>query len=305
MSRRSKVIWSEGMLMRPQHLQQQERHLAGLVHARCAPLQPYSWGLLECRIDSEMLSAGKIGIRTCRGIFADGTPFAIPEDDVAPPPLDVPLDVEGVTVGLSLSTARAGASEVTRSPTPDASRRYVSIVYDVEDSSQPDSIASVEIANLNLHLILGDAGAPGAYVLPIARIAHRRSDLRVVLDEDYIPTCLDCTADPRLSRLIAECHALLVERAAALARRITPTSATDILHLQVLNRYEQLLVHVRTRPYLHPEELYKLLVQLVAEISTFSEPTRRIAKRLRPYTHDALTAVFSELMISARKALGG
>ena len=45
MSWYSKVIWSEGMFLRPQHFQQQDRHIETLVRQSCAPLRPYGWGV--------------------------------------------------------------------------------------------------------------------------------------------------------------------------------------------------------------------------------------------------------------------
>lgn len=44
MSRNNKVIWSEGMLLQPQHLQQHDRYLHALIDTRCAALRPYAFG---------------------------------------------------------------------------------------------------------------------------------------------------------------------------------------------------------------------------------------------------------------------
>ena len=48
---RDRVVWSEGMFLRPQHFQQLERYFERYVHLRCAPLQCYSWGFASLRID--------------------------------------------------------------------------------------------------------------------------------------------------------------------------------------------------------------------------------------------------------------
>jgi len=44
MSWNSKVIWSEGMFLQPQHLQQHDRYLQRQLETRAAGLHPYSWG---------------------------------------------------------------------------------------------------------------------------------------------------------------------------------------------------------------------------------------------------------------------
>ena len=51
MSWTNRVIWQEGMFLRAQHFQQQDRWLEMLVRTRAAWLRPYPWGLVEMAID--------------------------------------------------------------------------------------------------------------------------------------------------------------------------------------------------------------------------------------------------------------
>ena len=44
MSWRTKVVWSEGMLLQPQHLQQSERHADHARHVLLRSTTPYAWG---------------------------------------------------------------------------------------------------------------------------------------------------------------------------------------------------------------------------------------------------------------------
>ncbi|MFC1363443.1 MAG: type VI secretion system baseplate subunit TssK, partial [gamma proteobacterium symbiont of Ctena orbiculata] len=53
MSWMSRIVWSEGMFLRPHHFQQQERFLEHMVEARCADLIPYSWGFTHLKIDRQ------------------------------------------------------------------------------------------------------------------------------------------------------------------------------------------------------------------------------------------------------------
>ncbi len=43
----SRVAWREGLFLRPQHFQQQDRFTDALIRARTEPLRPYPWGLVE------------------------------------------------------------------------------------------------------------------------------------------------------------------------------------------------------------------------------------------------------------------
>src|ERR1700686_4019545 len=51
MSVYSKVVWSEGLFLRPQHLQQQDRYFERYVETRCQALRSSSWGLTELELE--------------------------------------------------------------------------------------------------------------------------------------------------------------------------------------------------------------------------------------------------------------
>ena len=83
----NRVVWSEGLYLRTQHFQQQDRHVEALMRAalQAAPWQPHGFTRLE--LDRAALDAGQIAIRSARGLFPDGTPFSIPETAAPPPPV--------------------------------------------------------------------------------------------------------------------------------------------------------------------------------------------------------------------------
>src|SRR5450830_1564803 len=82
----NKVTWSEGLFLRPQLFQQQERYLENYAHKRSAPLSPFFWGFRHFSIDDESLNLGKLVLARASGIFQDGTPFDIPGDSQSPAP---------------------------------------------------------------------------------------------------------------------------------------------------------------------------------------------------------------------------
>ena len=53
MSWDNKVVWSEGLFLRPQHLQQSDRYVEKLVRSRTAGLRGYGWGLTHLRLNRE------------------------------------------------------------------------------------------------------------------------------------------------------------------------------------------------------------------------------------------------------------
>ena len=70
MAWKNKVIWSEGMFLRPQHFQQYARYVENLVETRCGALRSYAWGFTELQLDTQLLTLGKLSIGAARGGFS-------------------------------------------------------------------------------------------------------------------------------------------------------------------------------------------------------------------------------------------
>src|SRR5580765_1622374 len=102
MSAHNRVIWSEGLFLQPQHFQQQERYFERYVEARCHALVPNSWGFTEIEFERDLLSIGKVALRRASGVFPDGTPFQLPDDDPLPKPIDIGSDVRDQILYLAI-----------------------------------------------------------------------------------------------------------------------------------------------------------------------------------------------------------
>ena len=111
MSSKNKVIWSEGMFLRPQHFQQQDRFVERLVDVRTGAVGSYYWGIQELTIDVEALELGKVSISSVRGIFPDGTPILAPEAEELPPIIEIPENTRDEIVYLCVPMRRPGAMD--------------------------------------------------------------------------------------------------------------------------------------------------------------------------------------------------
>jgi len=58
MSIPSKVLWGEGLFLRPQHFQQQDRYHEARLHQTAQALHPYLWGVRDIQWDFDGLKAG-------------------------------------------------------------------------------------------------------------------------------------------------------------------------------------------------------------------------------------------------------
>ena len=63
----NKVVWTEGMFLRQQHFQQQDRYLEGLLDHRFRVVSPYGWGFSRLTLDDAALALGKISLQAARG----------------------------------------------------------------------------------------------------------------------------------------------------------------------------------------------------------------------------------------------
>ncbi|MGL5045459.1 MAG: type VI secretion system baseplate subunit TssK, partial [Plesiomonas sp.] len=113
MSSRNKVIWREGLFIKPQHFQQQQRHTDHILHARFSALSDYFYGLQSLTLNEEYLGFGRIALVSARGVMPDGTVFHLPADDVLPSPLEITdVSVANQKVYLTLPLSISGVKEV-------------------------------------------------------------------------------------------------------------------------------------------------------------------------------------------------
>ncbi len=306
----NKVVWSEGLFLRPQHLQQQDRYFERHVELRVAPLQAQGWGFSELELELDLLAVGKLGLRRARGVFPDGTPFSMPGDDPLPPPLELDLNARDKTLYLTLPLRQPAQPDTARAESPsDQLFRYRVRESEVLDSSgSVDEYVLMEVGGLNTRLALETQPLEGLSRIPLAQLVEVRADRRAQLDEGFIPSVTACEAAQRLSTFLIELLGLLHQRGEALAGRVAVSDRggaaeiADFLMLQLINRWQPVLAHWSATPRLHPETLYAGLLALAGELATFTAPGKR-PPLFPPYQHDALRLSFEPLINALRGSL--
>jgi type VI secretion system protein ImpJ len=310
MSQNNRVVWAEGLFLRPQHFQQAERYFERLMSQRLESLEPYGAGFTRLQVDQELLKIGKVGLVAAQGVFPDGTPFNIPVEADIPEPFDVPGDVKDRLVVLTLPLRRAGMAELAFERTGDSSLvRYIAADHEIRDAVlEMESSAQLKVGRLNTRLQLEGETSSAHTVLGLVRVVEKRADGRVVLDDAYVPPCLDCRVSGRLFDYVKEIHGLLRHRIQALADRVSSPGAkgvaevADFLLLQLCNRFEPLFAHMLTRASLHPELFYRHCLELAGEISTYARRERSVIS-FATYRHDDLQHSFAPVIEEIRRGL--
>ncbi|WP_421293823.1 type VI secretion system baseplate subunit TssK [Aeromonas sp. 604282] len=308
MSSRNRVIWREGLFIKPQHFQQQQRHSDYALHARLSALSDYFYGLQSLVINEDYLGFGRIALVGATGILPDGTVFNIPNDDVLPTPLEVTdASVANQKVYLALPLSVSGVNEVGQGG--QVATRLQAHRHDVRDlHSEGGDVVSLEVGRVSLRLMLEREDRSAYASLAIARILDKRPDGGLVLDPNFMPCSISVSAIPTLKRFLGESAGLVAERARSLSQRIAApgqqgvADVAEFMMLQLLNRAQPQLSHLARLGTLHPERLHEALVQLCGELMTFTDESR-LPPEFPAYRHDDQQVSFEPVMLALRQAL--
>ena len=309
MNTADKVIWSEGMFLRPHHFQQSERWLEAYSRSWGKLQCPWHWGFMTLSIDNALLRQGKLAIAEASGIMPDGTPFTISHPDNAPVPLDLSGVTDEITIVLALPEQRKGRTEVIFNEAADSLARYLSEDREVDDlNASAVGRAAMQFGRLRLSLMPAtDLNAEWTAV-SVARVKGTGKDRSLQLDTGFIPPLLNCHISPSITGFLNDMQGILAQRSEQMGQRLQQagrggnTEMIDFMLLTLINRYIGQVDHIRRLPQLHPERLFSDWLQFATELTSWS-PTRRPGDKLPVYDHDNLYLSFSRLMLQLRQSL--
>jgi type VI secretion system protein ImpJ len=258
------------------------------------------------QVERELLAIGKLGLKRASGVFPDGTPFSMPDDEPLPPPMELTAQIRDKGVLLAIPVRKEGTRQSDRREIVDGVMRYR--VRDVEArdvTSEGNAQQPVEVACLRSRLMLADEPRQDYACIPVAHILECRADRMISLDDRFIPTVLNARQAQNLATFMTEVQGLLHQRGDALAARAVASGRSgsaeiaDFLMLQSVNRYEPLMTHWAQSPLVHPEDLYRLCLEIVGDLSTLTTDSRRPPK-LPAYNHEDLRGTYEPLMAALR-----
>jgi type VI secretion system protein ImpJ len=174
-------------------------------------------------------------------------------------------------------------------------------------SGSLNSYADLQLGELRLQILAAPDNTKPFNLIPLAHIEEKDTNQLVTLRKEFIPSILYSSANNRLHGFIHEIQGLLNHRGEALATRLTtPDSGSiseirDFLMLQLINRYEALFQHLGELKFLHPESFYRLALQIVGELATFTRNDYRPESFLE-YKHHDLEVSFKPIMFELREA---
>lgn len=310
-----RVVWSEGMLVSPQHLQQQDLYHERLLDQRIAALAPFRWGVVSAEIDAGGLGVDQLRVTNFVGILPDGAYVAFETGDPECPParpigahfaptqpfcdvyLGLPKEREGVP-SISPEQAMPAAAASTKS----ARARFRAMSRPVADLTGNAGDLSMAFAHRNTVVLFGDESRDDFDAIKIAEIV-RDGRGALLVNETYIPPAMRIDTAPFLMGGVRRLLALMVTKQRQLAgdRRQRDGSSIEFnagdisrfLQLSTINTAIPTLTYASTNGEISPNQLYLLLAQVAGQLATFStdvDPTQ-----LPIYSYTDLRATFEEL----------
>ncbi len=311
---KQRVAWVEGMLMEPQHFQQQERYLENYIHTRAKNLGAFNWGLSSLVIDEGFLEQGKFALSHGEGIFPDGSFFAFPSADLAPLPLELDDDCQNKIVCLALSLDMPGNGFMDFGGENKGSR-YTVISNEVQDRNivpgeeTLPARAMIQLGQLQMRLCLRETASSAETLIPVAKLGERNSEGMISLNNKFLPPMLDFRAVGWLKGSLNEVLGLIAQRLSTVTRHDghfstgSLSETLEIMLVQTLAEYNLILSHLLNRPLVHPEALFQMLLGMLGKLSIIPGSESLKAGQELFYNHEQSDYGFFQLFAALRRAL--
>lgn len=297
----NRVIWREGLFIRPQHFQQNDRYYSYELMTRTYQARQNNWGFFDFKINEHLLSTSKIVLENASGIMPDGTLFDVNIKEVS-----LTLDITNSDIGkyiyLSLPINIKDSDEVYFEEQKNLLTRYKSkTLSNVSNTNAgEDSSSDLLVSHHNLKLQFEDDLSESYIGIKIAKIANVSNSGIISLEESFIPSFLHLNSSSYLLSKVKELLNMLSYRAEKLADKISDSTLQaselgDYLMLQILNKYNSSFHFLLTQDKIHPDELFKELTVLAGELAVFMKKEKRLFAQFI-YEHIDQTSSFERIL---------
>jgi type VI secretion system protein ImpJ len=297
----SKVLWGEGLFLRPQHFQQQDRYHEARLHQTAQALHPYLWGVRGIEWDYDALKADRLRLQSLSLIFRDGEMVDAPSSDPLPVAINlspIPPSVLELTWYAALPTLSPGGGNaaITGNARYSQATRQTSDLY--------TQAAGVDVSFLKSAVrLVSDLEPLGAFdCVPVIRL-RRMVTGGFEPDPSFIPPGLSIGGAPALKALLDRLLEALQAKVQSLqghmrepSRNVIEFRSGDVSSFWLLHTVSTsaaALMHYVRNPELHPERLFEALLALAGAMMTYSKQYALI--HLPGYRHEDPAQCFTAL----------
>lgn len=279
----SKIVWSEGMHLAPQHFQAQNRFFEDTLHFVTSNLWNEVYGFAACEVDPDALQNGIAALRHARGICEDGLAFDMPECDRLPEPrsfgsLFSPT-ADHLTICLAVPRWLPEGKNCELEAGPVSDSRYARHIETLHDENTGRDEKPIALGGKNFRLIVASEATENLLTLPLVRVVRDGAG-RFVSDPKFIPPCLRISASPRLMELLSRLVEILEDKSAAVSQEqeqskgrfqtgLSARQVSQFWFLHAINSSLTPLRHFLLSKHGHPEELFREMSRLAGALCTF------------------------------------
>jgi type VI secretion system protein ImpJ len=305
MSTPAKVLWGEGLFLRPQHFQQQDHYHETRLQRTAHALHPYLWGVQAVEWDSMALKANVLRLHALSAIFRDGEMSDAPASDPLPPAVDLgtlPPSVQEITYYAALPALAPDSSNCAAPGTPQQGARYVPAERPTQDMYTQAASADLSYLRKAVRLV-SDLEPRGGYeCFPLIRL-RRVASGGFEADPAFIPPSLSVASAPRMKTQLEQLMDALQAKIGALqghmrepSRNVIEFRSGDVSAfwlLHTVSTASATLMHYLRHPALHPERLFESMLGLAGALMTYSKSYS--LGQLPAYQHEEQGLCFGQL----------
>jgi type VI secretion system protein ImpJ len=301
----AKVLWGEGLFLRPQHFQQQDRYHETRLADTASALHPYCWGVRRLALDADALKADTLRITDLSLIFPDGDLVRAPEHDPLPPQcrLDaLPPAVQAITFHAALPVLKPHGDNCAGRGEARADTRFGQREHDTQDLFSQAAPAPVAYLTRAVRLVPDTEPLDAYDSFPLVRL-RRVATGGFEIDPAFTPPSLTVAGAPGLHARLVRLLEKLLAKVNALyghyrepGRHVVELRGGDVASFWLLHTVSTgyaALTHYLTQRDLHPERLFQELLALAGGLMTFSRSVR--LEDLPAYAHQDPGPAFARL----------
>ncbi|MBQ5949665.1 type VI secretion system baseplate subunit TssK [Massilia sp. ST3] len=299
----SKVLWGEGLFLRPQHFQQQDRYHEARLNQTASALHPYAWGVRKLVIDQDALRNDLLRVEEISLLFPDGEVVRAPGGDVLPLQVrlgELPASAQSLTFHAALPALKAHGDNCAvgdesgdpREPQDIHDVRYARHDRETQDLYTQAAEAPVSYLRKTLRLVPDTEALEAFESFPLVRL-RRVATGGFEIDPSFLPPCLAIDAVSGLHASLARLMEKTLAKVNALyghlrepSRNVVEIRGGDMSSFWLLHTastgYAQ-LSHFLQHRELHPERLFEAMLALAGGLMTYSRSVK--LEDLPSYVH--------------------
>lgn len=278
-----KVLWGEGLFLRPQHFQRQDAYHETRLQQTATALHPYAWGVRSIDVDREALAHSSLRFNELSAIFPDGEIYRAPQDDALPAAIslsEIPLTQQRITFCLAMPSLNSYGGNTADLGAANVAARYSQRSIETADLFTQAAMAELMYLGKQVRLIAQSDSLDAFVGFPVVRLL-REATGGFKLDPSFMPPCVSIQSNEILLSHLRRLMDALQAKVNALyghhrepSKNVIEFRSGDIASFWLLHTASAAfaaLTHLYHHPKLHPERYFEQLLTFAGQLMTFSK----------------------------------